>query len=144
MGSISRDFSYCEFERSDTARSKGIQNTVTTFEVRDALQMLVLKVLQPLRDKCGHALHVNSGYRSPELNKAVGGVATSQHVKGEAADIASDNPVKLAKLARNTPEIWAEIDQMIVYPTFVHFSHRLRGEQRHQLLYNKRYKGERV
>ena len=144
MGSISRDFSYCEFERSDVARSKGIQNAVTTFEVRDAIRMLVLKVLQPLRDKCGHALHVNSGYRSPELNKAVGGVPTSQHILGEAADIASDNPIKLARLARDTADIWTEIDQMIVYPTFVHFSHKLRGEQRNMILYSKTYKGERI
>lgn len=142
MGTISKDFSYREFEASPTAERKGICNVITTAAVRDAVKELVERVLQPLRDRVGHPLRINSGYRCPELNKAVGGVATSQHVKGEAADIAAEDPHELAKVVRDTPEIWREVDQMILYPTFVHFSHRKGGPQRRQLLYNKSYKGE--
>ena len=141
MGTISKNFSYSEFEASDKADEKGICNVITTFEVRDAVKALVDTVLQPLRDAWGKPLHVNSGYRCPELNKEVGGMPTSQHVKGEAADVACDKPVELARLAK---ALRLPYDQMILYPTFVHFSHRLKGQQRGQTLYNKSYKGEKV
>ena len=89
----------------------------------------------------GKPLKVNSGYRCKALNAAVGGVPTSQHVKGEAADIAAGDPVKLARLA---VKLGLPFDQMILYPTFVHFSHKLTGEQRGQICYNWRYEGEKV
>lgn len=144
MGTVSRDFSYAEFEASPTAQAKGIRNTITSYAVRNAVKELVERVLQPLRDKWGKPLAINSGYRCPALNALVGGVDTSQHTRGEAADIAAPNPIKLAQLAYDTPAIWKEIDQMIVYPTFVHFSHRQGGPQRQQLLYNKSYRGTHV
>lgn len=144
MGTITRDFSYREFEASGTAERLDICNVITTAAVRDAVKELTERVLQPLRNKVGHPLHINSGYRCPDLNREVGGVATSQHVKGEAADIAASDPLELATAARNTPEIWREIDQMIIYSTFVHFSHRRGGPQRRQLIYNRRWTGGRV
>lgn len=141
MGTISKDFSYREFETSPTAERKGICNVITSFDVRDAVRELTLTLLQPLRDAWGKPLHVNSGYRCAELNKAVGGVQTSQHVKGEAADIAADDPYSLAKLAR---DLNLPYDQMILYPDFVHFSHKLNGMQRKQILYNKKYFGKKL
>lgn len=143
MGTISKNFSYREFEESETAKKYGINNTITSFEVRDAVRELVLTVLQPLRDAWGEPLHINSGYRCPMLNShpTIGGAATSQHVKGEAADIKAPNPIKLAQLAY---DLGLPYDQMIIYPTFVHFSHKKGGPQRGQLLYNKSYKGRRV
>lgn len=143
MGTITKDFSYKEFEASPTASRKGICNVITSFAVRDAVKELTERVLQPLRDRLGHPLRINSGYRCPELNRAVGGVPTSQHVRGEAADVAAADPYLLAKAVKDTPEIWREVDQMILYPTFVHISHRKGGPQRRQLLYNKNHKGER-
>lgn len=138
MAKISNDFSWSEFEKSDTAKRLRITNVITTTEVRDAVKALVLNVLQPLRDAWGGPLNINSGYRCPALNEAVGGVDTSQHVKGEAADVACTDPLALARLAKrlNLP-----FDQMIVYPSFCHFSHRRDGEQRGQILYAKSYKG---
>lgn len=141
MGTISKDFSYREFERSEVADAKHICNVITSFEVRDSIQALTENVLQPLRDAWGKPLKVNSGYRCKALNAAVGGVPTSQHVKGEAADIAAGDPVKLARLA---VKLGLPFDQVILYPTFVHFSHRLNGEQRGQICYNWRYQGEKV
>lgn len=141
MGTISKNFSYKEFEESPTAKAKGIHNVIDTFDKRDAIRALVLEVLQPLRDAWGKPLHVNSGYRCPELNALVGGVPTSQHLKGEAADIATNSPVELARLAM---KLGLPFDQIIIYPTFVHFSHKLNGEQRGQILYNRRYKGKKI
>lgn len=150
MGTISRSFSWSEFEKTDHTAElarMGKRNVISSFEVRDAILALVRKVLQPLRDVYQKPMTVNSGYRCPELNKIVGGSSTSQHVKGEAADIKTGNQTesyRLARLAKTTPEIFKEIDQMILYPTFVHFSHRRVGMQRNQILYNKTYKGRRV
>ena len=141
MGSISKNFSYSEFEESNVARSRGIINVIRTAEVRDAVRELTLTVLQPLRDAWGEPLHINSGYRCPELNAAVGGVATSQHVKGEAADIHAKNPIKLAQ---KVYDLALPYDQMIVYPTFVHISHKKGGPQRQKILYNRSYKGTHV
>lgn len=141
MGTISKNFSYREFEESETAKARGITNVISSFEVRDAVRELTNTVLQPLRDAWGLPLHINSGYRCPKLNATVGGAATSQHIKGEAADIKAEHPIKLAQLAY---DLGLPYDQMIIYPTFVHFSHKLHGEQRRQVLYNKSYRGRRI
>lgn len=138
MGNISKNFSYHEFTQSDTAERYQIPNDVTTTEVRDSLKSLVLNCLQPLRDAWKEPLHINSGYRCPQLNSLIGGAPTSQHVKGEAADVKASSPYELAlcALAHQIP-----FDQMILYPTFVHFSYKLGGPQRHQVLYSKTYRG---
>lgn len=141
MGTISKNFSYSEFERSETAEKKGIVNVIATARVRDSIQALVLNVLQPLRTALGVEMHINSGYRCPELNEAVGGVPNSMHLLGEAADVATPTPLRLA---RKAVEIGLPFDQMGIYPTFVHFSHKLGGPQRGQIFYSKDYKGERL
>lgn len=141
MGTICKNFSYSEFEESEVAEKAGITNVINTAKIRDSIKALATNVLQPLRDRLGKPMHVNSGYRCQELNEAVGGVPTSQHMKGEAADIATDDPLELARLAK---ELDLPYDQMIVYPTFVHFSHKLGGPQRKQVLYSKDYKGQRL
>lgn len=79
-------FTIKELTKSSTAEAKGIDNTPTQ-EVERNLTALVENVLSPLREIYGKPITVNSGYRCPELNKAVGGSATSDHVKGFAADI---------------------------------------------------------
>lgn len=143
MGTISKNFSYAEFERSETARNAGITNVITEFRVRDAIRELTLTVLQPLRDASGAQIVISSGYRCPELNALVGGVPTSQHEKGEAADIMSRllTPLELARLIVS---LELPFDQLILYPAFVHVSHKLEGKQRGQILYNRRYNGEKI
>lgn len=141
---IGKDFSYKEFEASETADRHGITNVITSFEVRDAVKALVLEVLQPLRNAYGKPMHVNSGYRCPKLNALVGGVPTSQHVKGEAADIGTGDQTESFRLARLAKTLGLPYDQMILYPTFVHFSHRLHGAQRRQILYHNSYKGRKI
>lgn len=141
MGTISENFSYREFEKSATAEKKGITNVITNVTVRDSIKALVDEVLQPLRTAWGKPLDINSGYRCPELNMEVGGEPTSQHTKGEAADVACDSPLELARLAC---DLCLPFDQMGIYPTFVHFSHKLGGSQRGQIFYSRNYKGERL
>ena len=79
-------FTLKELTRSATAEAKGIDNAPTP-EVEKNLTLLVDNVLDKLREIYGKPITVNSGYRCPELNKAVGGSKTSDHVKGFAADI---------------------------------------------------------
>ena len=79
-------FTIKELCASNTAKAKGIDNTPTE-EVKENLQALIENVLDPVREWYGKPIYVKSGYRCPELNKAVGGVNNSQHVNGEAADI---------------------------------------------------------
>ncbi len=82
---------------------------------------------------------MNSGYRSKALNKAVKGAANSQHTKGEAADIHEDNPFTLAWLVLHTG---IPFDQLILYDTFIHLSHKRNGAQRGQILYDQSYKAK--
>ena len=83
---LSTNFRLSEFTRSDTAKRLGIENECSSVEQVLNLAYLCHMVLQPLRDKFG-PIRINSGYRCPELNDAVGGVKNSQHMRGEAADI---------------------------------------------------------
>lgn len=79
-------FTVKELARSVTAEARKIDNTPTP-EAEANLKGLISNVLDPLRKAYGHPITVTSGYRSPRLNAAVGGVKTSQHQKGQAADI---------------------------------------------------------
>ena len=85
---LSEHFSLEELTRSETAARKGIDNTPPPDAVV-ALRMLATQVLEPLREAYGKPITVNSGYRSPELNRVVGGVPSSQHTRGEAADLSA-------------------------------------------------------
>lgn len=83
---LSKNFTLSSMVRSSTADSLGIKNTPNAKELRN-LKSLVTKLLQPLRDDIGLPIHVNSGFRNDATNKAVGGVSTSAHRLGYAADI---------------------------------------------------------
>lgn len=141
MGSISRNFSYSEFEKSDTAARLHINNAITSWEVRDNIKALVDDVLQPLRDAWGGPLFINSGYRCLELNKAVGGVPTSQHVLGQACDVSCTDPLALARLAKR---MRLDYDQAILYSSFLHLSYKKEGGNRNQILYSPKYKGPKI
>ena len=79
---LSENFTLAELTKTNT----GLPNNPTPVEI-ERLRLLCEKVLQPLRDEFGAPIIVNSGYRSQQVNKAVGGVPSSQHVRGEAVDI---------------------------------------------------------
>ena len=86
MKNISKYISYAEATTSQTAIRKGIDNTPTP-EALKCMETVGTEVFDKVREYFGKPLRVSSFYRSPKLNKAVGGSATSQHVKGMAIDM---------------------------------------------------------
>lgn len=80
------NFTISELVKSPTADRLKIDNNPSGVIIM-RLTELIRTILQPIRDAYGKPIYVSSGYRCPKLNKAVGGVPTSQHLRGEAADI---------------------------------------------------------
>ena len=85
MVRLSKNFTIQEFTKSQTAIRQGLDNTPSTLHLHSA-KLLFGNVVQPVRDNFGPTV-INSGYRGPTLNEAVGGSSKSQHCKGEAVDI---------------------------------------------------------
>lgn len=83
---LSPNFSLAEMTKSDTALRLDMDNTPGEEEIAN-LTALAQNVLQKVRDHFGKGVKVNSGFRHPNVNKAVGGSTTSDHCKGMAADI---------------------------------------------------------
>lgn len=131
-------FTIKELCRSATASAKGIDNTPTP-DIRQKLQSLIEKLLDPIRETWGCPITVNSGYRCPALNKAVGGVATSQHQKGEAADLNAGSPGKNKMLFDKIVDMQKagliEFDQLIDEARYqwVHISYRKGNNRNHTL-----------
>ena len=107
-------FTLNELTASSTAKRKGIDNTPDA-TVKANLTALVANILDPLREAYGKPIVVSSGYRSPKLNRAVGGAAKSQHVTGQAADIhtLSDTPADNKKLFDLIQSLKLPFDQLI-------------------------------
>jgi hypothetical protein len=82
---LTEHFTVEELTASPTAKAKGIPNTPTP-EHLENMKYVCEKILEPVRTHFGKAVTINSSYRCPALNKAVGGSTTSQHVNGEAVD----------------------------------------------------------
>lgn len=126
-------FTIEELCASETAKERGINNTPTS-EVIYNLRNLIMFVLDPLRRKYGKPIHVNSGYRSPQLNKAVGGVKTSQHVKGQAVDITTysrSGNKRLFDLIRQSGCFDELIDEQNL--SWVHVSFNVNGNRKEVL-----------
>lgn len=114
-------FTLKEFLYSKTAGSLGIDNVPGFEQVRN-LDNLVKYVLNPCRQYIGTAIYINSGYRSKRLNIIVGGVPTSQHVEGKAADITTLHDKADADLFNFIVDK-IDFDQCIRYKTFIHVSY---------------------
>ena len=97
---------------------------------RENVKALVREVLDPVREKLGMPIVVNSGYRCERHNKDVGGVKNSQHLVGQAADIHCEDNERLKQLIIEN----GKFDQLITYPTFLHLSYKRTGGNRHQRL----------
>lgn len=128
----SKYFKLEELLGSDTALASSIEN-LPSWSIVENLRVLAVSVLDPIREAWGQPLVVNSGYRSPQLNAAVGGVPISAHMDGCAVDIAlcqwSTRKVSelynlIAYLAENGV---IDIDQVIYYrkKKIVHISNDL-------------------
>lgn len=128
-------FTLDELIHSDTADRLGIDNSPTS-EAIQCIDDLVTNVLDKLRDEWGRPIIVTSGYRCKELNAAVGGARNSQHLKGQAVDIVSDDFEAFRRFVRR----WCkdnEFDQCIFEhrgcKEWVHISYT-EGRNRRQLL----------
>ena len=117
-------FTNNELTDSATAKRLGIKNEptksqwVNLFAIRD-------NVLNPLREKFGKPIRITSGFRSTELNNAVGGKPTSQHTKGEAVDITAINKADNKELFKLCKTL--EYDQLIDESnlTWIHISYKV-------------------
>ena len=83
---LTKNFTLAEMTKSETALRHGMDNTPGEKEIGN-LKLLCEKVLQPVRDHFGKGVKVNSGFRHPDVNAKVGGSRTSDHTRGQAADI---------------------------------------------------------
>ena len=134
---LSQNLLLKEVTKSDTAEQRGIDNTQMTDGVLKNLQELAKNVFQPAREELGRIL-VTSGYRSPELNKAIGGASSSMHQTGEALD--------LKALDTSNKELFYFIKENLVFdqliweygnkknPDWVHVSYKREGDNRYQVL----------
>jgi zinc D-Ala-D-Ala carboxypeptidase len=133
---LSENFTLDEFTQSASAKRLGISNEPTP-EVIANLQLLVTNVLQPLRTALGRSIKVTSGYRSPAVNKAVGGVKTSQHSEGKAVDIVVQgmSPYDVVKFLM---DMNIEFDQAIQeFGEWTHISYN-KDQNREQVLTAKK------
>lgn len=126
-------FTIKELSDSATAQQKRIDNKPDQQQI-NSLTALVDNVLDPLREKFGRPIIINSGFRCPALNKAVGGAATSQHTKGEAADIdtgTKEGNKELFEIIKKE----LSFDQLIDEKNFswVHVSYKKTGNRKQAL-----------
>lgn len=135
-----RFFTISELIKSDTAIRMKIWNGASR-EQEDNLVALVTAVLDPAREAYGKAIKVTSGFRCERVNTAVKGSRTSQHLKGEAADIttaagASGNLEVariIARLGKFDQLILEEVQGKSLAPQWVHVSWKRNGENRHEI-----------
>ena len=127
-------FTIKKLAKSSPADKLGIDNTPTP-EASVQLSNLVTHVLDPLREMYGKPITVNSGYRCPKLNDAVGGAKNSQHMRGEAADITAGSKMENKRLFEL---IWDNLpfDQLIDESNYswVHVSYVSTSKNRKQIL----------
>ena len=126
-------FTIKELSHSETANRKGIDNTPTG-DVVVSMTTLINEWLDPVRELYGKAITVTSGFRCPILNKAVGGVNSSQHVKGEAADLVGINDDETRKIFE-TAKAFGQFDQLLYEKNskgnfWVHISYKASGNRK--------------
>jgi zinc D-Ala-D-Ala carboxypeptidase len=139
---LTEHFSLSELLASQTATRRGfVEQFKPSDFVIDNLKMVCVEVLEPLRKEIGLPITISSGYRCFKLNKAVGGAVNSQHLIGQAVDI--------AVVGMNTMEIVAalkkaniEFDQCIEeFGDWVHISFN-KDNNRGEYLQARRVKGK--
>ena len=142
MEQFTKNFSYDELIASATAKRLGLDNTPTP-EEKEKLRQLAEDILQPIRDAWKSPIVVTSGYRSEAVNNAVGGVKTSQHRLGEAADIKVGGKERNRKLfnfiykmiAKGDIKVGQLIDEYSY--SWIHISLPRKGKENNQILHIK-------
>jgi len=143
---ISDHITYAEAIHSTTAKRKQIDNTPNQTQV-DAMKLLAEKIFEPLREWVGGPIKVNSFFRSVALNEKIGGVASSQHCKGQAIDIDDVYGYKTNAEMYYWIQQNLDFDQIIwefgtdMQPNWIHVSYVSEEENRNKCL--KAYKEDR-
>ena len=136
---ISKHVSMREGVYSITATRLGLENKPTEEHLNN-MKLLAVKVFEPLREWVGGPIRINSFYRGPELNKAIGGSSKSQHCHGKAVDIDDVYGHKTNAEMFNYIKDNLEFDQMIwefgddKNPAWIHVSYVSEEENRHRCL----------
>ena len=133
---MAKYFTIDEMVRSAEAQRLNIRNLPNHDEVR-RLNALMDYCLDPIRELWGKPIGVNSGFRSRELNRAVGGSSASQHLRGEAADITTGSVYGNRKLFELIQASGIEFDQLIDENNYrwLHVSYKAKGGNRKQVLH---------
>lgn len=128
---LTNNFSLSEMLISGAAyRYKYYEQFVPSENVVQNLKELCENVLQPLRNNLGVPIHVSSGYRCKRVNDKIGGAKTSQHVKGQAADIQIAG-ITTIEVCKKIVKMGIEFDQMIEeYGSWVHISFNARNNRK--------------
>lgn len=100
---LTKDFRLEEFRSPD--------NPVIPSDIRSNLMVLCKFVLQPMRDYMGTPVTITSGYRTAAHNAAVGGVKSSHHRRGMAADIVTSDNRKAFEFIKNNCRFTQLIDE---------------------------------
>ena len=139
---ITKHFTLEELCASATDKARGIQNKPTVQQIV-ALVYLTCYVLEPLREAMNEPIPISSGFRCEQLNRAVGGVANSQHMKGQAADLCIGGDIEKGKRWFNYIKTHLPFDQLIwehsksgTYWVHVSFVHPDFGRNRRQAIDN--------
>jgi hypothetical protein len=144
---LSTNLSLAEVTRSETAKRRGISNMPTPEHIEN-FKKLAINIFQPIREHFGKPIIISSGYRSAELNKAIGGSLSSQHCSGEAIDIDMDGTDITNAQVFNYIKDNLNFDQMIwefgtdTNPDWVHVSFASNRSQRKQILVAKKVNGK--
>ena len=144
---LSTNLSLAEVTRSETAKRRGISNMPTAEHIEN-FKKLAANIFQPIREHFGKPIIISSGYRSAELNKAIGGSLSSQHCSGEAIDIDMDGTDITNKQIFDYIKDNLNFDQMIwefgtdTNPDWVHVSFASNRSQRKQILVAKKVNGK--
>jgi zinc D-Ala-D-Ala carboxypeptidase len=116
---LSEHFTLDELTISQEGERRGLDNTPNPAVIANLTRLAV--VLEQVRALLGgKAMHINSGYRSPAVNAAVGGVPTSAHVDGLAADFTAGTFGSCLEVAKAIEGSGIKYDQLIYEHTWVH------------------------
>jgi len=127
------NFKLSELIHSDTAVAYKINN-MPDINSLDCMLDLICDCLQPIRDKLKKPMIITSGYRCPALNRAVGGVTSSQHTKGQAVDF-HVNGMTIKEVIDFVIKSGVPFDQLIDERSWVHISYRKNNNRRQVLKY---------
>lgn len=137
---VTMHFTMEELYASATATAKGINNKPSVQQMIN-LVYLTAYVLEPLRVAMGEPIKIGSGFRCQQLNKAVGGVYNSQHLKGQAADLCIDGDIQKGRKWFNYIKNHLPFDQLIwehnskgTYWVHVSFVFPDFGKNRHKVI----------